>query len=138
MAAEVFVEVAERLRRFDGDGSAFRGWVFTIARHDLADRWRAAARRTVEPVAELPEEASAANLVEQAVEQRLDIVAVAGCLDRITEDQRDVLVLRFASGLALAEVAAVLDKPLTAVKSLQHRGLASLRRLLMEEGIVSR
>jgi RNA polymerase sigma-70 factor (ECF subfamily) len=134
MAAEVFVEVAERLHRFTGDGASFRGWIFTIARHDLADRWRAASRRVVEPVAELPEDSGAPDEVELAVEHRLDVASVAACLTVLTEDQRDVILLRFASGLSLVETGEVLGKPLTAVKSLQHRGLAALRRAMAAEG----
>lgn len=136
MAAEVFVEVAERLHRFRGDGTGFRSWVFTIARHDLADRWRAAARRTVEPVSEVPEvPEDAAEPVEESVARNLDMATVAVGLERITAAQREVIVLRFASGLSLQETASVLGKPLTAVKSLQHRGLAALRRILEGEGV---
>jgi len=136
MAAEVFVEVAERLHRFQGDGAGFQSWLFTIARHDLADRWRAAARRVVESVPEVPEVAGEADEVEQAVSRTLDLERVAAGLALITPDQRDVILLRFASGFSLADTADALDKPLTAVKSLQHRGLAALRRILSSEEVV--
>jgi RNA polymerase sigma-70 factor (ECF subfamily) len=50
----------------------------------------------------------------------------------LTEEQRLVISLRFIEGLELEAVAQAVGKPLTAVKSLQHRGLQSLRRILLE------
>ena len=131
MAAEVFVEAARRVRRFDGNAAGFAGWLFTIARHDLLDRGRALRRRIVEPVADLPETEEAPDPADQVVE-RLDAAGVRGALAGLTEDQREVLLLKFAGGLSNEEAAAVMNKPVGAVKSLQHRGLASLRRALEE------
>lgn len=135
MAAEVFVEVAQRLHRFRGDGAGFRAWLFTVARHDVMDRRRAASRRRIEPVAEVPELEVEADPVEDEVIRRLEAERITAGLDRITGEQRDVILLRFAAGLSLQETADVLGKPLTAVKSLQHRGLAALRRVLEGEGV---
>lgn len=132
MAAEVFVEAARRVRGFSGTSGAFAGWLFTIARHDLVDRGRAARRRTVEPVADPPDLEQAPDPAEQVLE-RLDADRVRSALVRLTEDQREVLLLKFAAGLSNEETAAAVGKPLGAVKSLQHRGLAALRRALEKE-----
>jgi RNA polymerase sigma-70 factor (ECF subfamily) len=132
MAAEVFVEAARRVRAFSGTAAAFAGWLFTIARHDLVDRGRAARRRTVEPVADLPDVERAPDPADQVLE-RLDADRVRSAMGRLTEDQREVLLLKFAGGLSNEETAAAVNKPLGAVKSLQHRGLASLRRALERE-----
>jgi RNA polymerase sigma-70 factor (ECF subfamily) len=51
-------------------------------------------------------------------------------LQQLTPDQRQVITLKFLEGLSNQDVAAVLDKPVGAVKSLQHRGLAALARQL--------
>ena len=129
MAAEVFVEAARRVRGFEGNGAGFAGWLFTIARHDLLDRGRALRRRVVEPVAELPETEEAPDPADQVVE-RLDASEVREALATLTGDQQEVLLLKFAAGLSNEEAADVMQKPVGAVKSLQHRGLASLRRAL--------
>jgi RNA polymerase sigma-70 factor (ECF subfamily) len=132
MAAEVFVEAARRVRSFSGSADAFAGWLFTIARHDLVDRGRAARRRTVEPVADLPDVERAPDPAEEVMEH-LDADRVREAMSRLTMDQREVLMLKFAAGLTNEETAAAVGKPVGAVKSLQHRGLAALRRVL-EEG----
>lgn len=137
MASEVFVELATRISRFSGNAAAFRAWMYTVARNDLADRARASRRRTVEPMAELPEQATDADLVAAEVSRRLDAELLARLLPSLTADQQDVLALRFGAGHSLAETAAVLGKPVSAVKSLQHRALGALRRLLEQEGTMA-
>jgi RNA polymerase sigma-70 factor (ECF subfamily) len=129
MAAEVFVEAARRVRGFQGSADAFAGWLFTIARHDLVDRGRAARRRTVEPVADLPDVERAPDPADEVL-RHLDADRIRTAMARITEDQREVLLLKFAGGLSNEEIASAVGKPVGAVKSLQHRGLASLRRVL--------
>lgn len=131
MAAEVFVEVAQRIGRFRGGGPDFVSWLFTIARNDVRDRLRRARRRVVEPVEEPPPAGEVEDPVD-SVALRLEADRVRGALEALTDDQRQVLLLKFAGGLSNAEVASVLGKPVGAVKSLQHRALAAMRRLLGE------
>lgn len=129
MTATVFLEAAHRLPQFRGDGRAFIAWLFTVARQDLADLRRRERRHPVDPVEEVPVENTAPDPAQQ-VADRMDADRLWAALDRLTDDQREVLLLKFAVGLSNQEVARVLNKPVTAVKSLQHRGLTTLRRLL--------
>ena len=134
MASEVFVEAARRVRDFDGGGAAFAGWLFTIARHDLLDRGRAQRRRVVEPVPEIPDVETVPDPADGVLD-RLEAGKVRGALEKLTEDQREVVLLKFAAGLSNEETAVATGKPIGAVKSLQHRGLAALKRALEEEGL---
>ena len=132
MASEVFVEAARRVRDFDGGGAAFAGWLFTIARHDLLDRGRAQRRRIVEPVPDPPDVETVPDPADRVVD-RLEAGRVREALLELTEEQREVVLLKFAAGLSNEEAAAATGKPIGAVKSLQHRGLAALRRVLEGE-----
>ncbi len=132
MASEVFVEAARRVRDFDGGGAAFAGWLFTIARHDLFDRGRSLKRRVVEPVADPPDLEVVPDLADRVMD-RLEAARVREAMEKLTEDQREVVLLKFAAGLSNEETAAATGKPIGAVKSLQHRGLAALRRVLEGE-----
>ncbi len=127
MASEVFVEAARRVRDFDGGGAAFAGWLFTIARHDLVDRGRAQRRRIVVPVPDIPEVEVVPDPADRVVEL-MDAGRVRDALETLTSEQRDVVLLKFAAGLSNAEVSKALGKPIGAIKSLQHRGLAALKR----------
>ena len=130
---EVFVAVFRGLDRFRGDESAFRGWVFAIARNKAIDaiRWR--ARRPESPVAVDP--ALRGGDVEEEATRRLGTEWVVETLDRLTPGQRDVLLLRLVSQLTIDEIALAVGKPAGAVKALQRRALHTLQRLLTDKGV---
>ena len=60
---------------------------------------------------------------------------VTAILDSLASDQRDVLLLRVVSDLSIDETATVLGKTPGAVKALQHRALASIRRKIPEAAV---
>jgi RNA polymerase sigma-70 factor (ECF subfamily) len=60
---------------------------------------------------------------------------VRGIIERLAPEQRDVLLLRVLGGLTVSEVAKVVGKSSGAVKALQRRGLAGIKRALSEEGV---
>ena len=133
LTGTVFVSAIEGLPRFHGPVEALGGWLFQIARHDLYDHWRRQARARIEPLEDhLPEAAAAAGVddPEELALERLAAGRVVAALRELSPDQREVLLLRMAAGLTAPEVAETLGKTTGAVKALQHRGLASLARVL--------
>ena len=134
--AESFLQVARDLDRFEGEWSRFRGWVFTIAHHRLIDARRHSARRPVELMAEPPEpELPADEGAADAALARIGAGEVRRVLATLSEDQRAVLLLRIIGDLSLAEVAEALGKRTGAIKQLQRRGLAAVRRELAKKGV---
>lgn len=134
LTSEVMLQVVRDLHAFDGDESAFRSWVFTIARNRTIDLRRYLARRPSSTVdderldgAMTPAEGADEDAVEAITTDELEQL-----LDGVTPDQREVLLLRYVAGLTQAEVCAVLGKDINAVKQLQRRGLRSLRTHLEE------
>lgn len=129
VTSEVFLQVVRDLHRFTGDESSFRSWVFTIAHHRLIDARRKAKRRPFDPT---PHEDMVRDApVEHAEEDVLGgLVAedLRELLDELTEDQRMVVLLRVVADLSIEEVADTTGKTQGAVKQLQRRGLAALRR----------
>jgi RNA polymerase sigma-70 factor (ECF subfamily) len=135
LTATVFADAIESLPRFRGPVEALGGWLFRIARHDLLDYRRSLARHRTDRLDDRLEEAAEA---EGAVDPqdmaltRLESSRVIAALQHLSPDQREVLLLRMASGLSTAEVAGAVNKTVGAVKALQHRGLASLARILAD------
>jgi RNA polymerase sigma-70 factor (ECF subfamily) len=129
LTADVFVEAAQRIRTFEGNGPAFAGWLFAMARNDLADIRRRLRRRVVEPMADPPEPPMQEDHAD-SVASRLDAGSILWAVQRLTDDQRQILTLKFAGGLSNEEISEATGKPVTAVKSLQHRALSTLKRLL--------
>ena len=133
LTGDVFKSAIEGLPRFHGPVEALGGWLFRIARHDLSDYRRRQARNRIQPLDDLLMEAAAAGGAMDPEELALDRVEggrVLAALRRLTPDQHEVLLLRMAADLTAPEVAGILNKSTEAVRALQHRGLASLARVL--------
>ena len=130
LTSDVFLAALTGLDAFEGDESGFRAFVFTIAHRRVVDDLRRRYRRG-EGVP-LPRDGEAAGGVvrsaEDAALDRWGTQRVRRLLDALPSDQRDVLVLRILGDLSVAHVADVLGKSVGAVRSLQARGLARLRR----------
>jgi RNA polymerase sigma-70 factor (ECF subfamily) len=133
---EVFLQIARDLPGFDGDERKFRAWIFAIAHHRMIDARRHRARRPVDLMAEPPEAigAVAADAATEALTS-IDNEETRRIFDRLSPDQRAVLLLRVLGELTVDEVATVLDKRPGAVKALQRRGLAAVQRELTERGV---
>jgi RNA polymerase sigma-70 factor, ECF subfamily len=133
LTGTAFLSAIEALPRFRGPVEALGGWLFQIARHDLYDYRRKQSRSRIEPLEDNLNEAALAEGgvdPEEVAIDRLEGGRVVAALRELSQDQREVLLLRMAGGLTAPEVAAILGKSTGAVKALQHRGLASLARVL--------
>jgi RNA polymerase sigma-70 factor, ECF subfamily len=133
LTACFFCCAIEGLPRFRGPVEALGGWLFRIAHHDLSDYRRRQVRNLVQPLDDLLEEAALAGGAmdpEQLALDRVEGDRVLAALRQLTPDQREVLLLRLVADLTAPEVAGILNKSTDAVKALQHRGLASLARVL--------
>lgn len=126
---EVFLAAFGNLAGFTGGGAAFRSWLFAIASNKAVDWHRRQARR---PQIDASSHAHVASVqggdVEAEAIAALGTSAIGALLDGLTPDQRDVVLLRLVADLTLEETAETLGKPVGAVKALQHRAIASLRR----------
>ena len=133
LLGEVFVQIVRNLPQFDGAARDFRTWVFVIAHNRLIDERRSAGRNPIDSVTdEVLTEAVGSGHAEDDAMRRMADQRVMEVLNRLTPDQRDVLFLRLFARLTTEEVARVIGKRPGAVKALQSRGLAAIRREMSE------
>ncbi len=135
MTQQVFVKAYKSISSYRWRGVPFSAWLFRIAHNLIVDFFRKEGKR---PTVPLDESLVASNdNVQQVVERRLDVERVMAATRQLTAAQREVVSLRFAGGLAIAEVARVMGKSEGAVKALQHSAIAALRRVLLvgENGV---
>jgi RNA polymerase sigma-70 factor (ECF subfamily) len=134
LASEVFVGVVRGLHSFEGDEVSFRSWLLVIAHRRLLDDRRRRDRKPADAVQphrlHAVPDAGQMGDVEGAALERLGTARVFGALDRLTDDQRTVVLLHTVGGLTLPQIAEMLGKRLDAVKSLHRRGLAAAARAL--------
>jgi RNA polymerase sigma-70 factor, ECF subfamily len=127
LTTQTFVKMLESIGRFRWRSVPFSAWLFRIAHNLAMDHFR--ARRRWQPEEEIPEPAGVEE--DSAEEQALASIGDASLLEliaRLSPEQRQVLTLKFVFRFSNGEAAAILDKTEGAVKSLQHRALATLHR----------
>ena len=139
VASETWASVARGLRRFAGDETAWRAWVFTTARRRAIDAGRRRAR-----AAELeltwrqgPVEIAGHDDPAQAVVERLDTDAALELVAQLSPLQAEVIVLRVVTGLPVAEVARIVGRSQGAVRVAAHRGLRRLEQILTARGVTT-
>ena len=125
LSGEVFVRVLEGLRRGGGWRESPRGWILGIARNVVADHYRQQERQPEVALSEdllSSEETDPTIQADQNEQRRLIMRAI----DRLTEEQRDVILMRFIKGIDVQDIAKALGKKPGAIKGLQHRALRVL------------
>lgn len=139
LASETWIAVARGLSNFEGDETAFRSWVFTIAHRRLIDHHRATARRprsrTLHPVEgdvhDGPLDISAADdPAGEVIAAMAGDEAVRRIVKLLPRDQAEIVLLRVVAGLPVDEVAAITGRRPGTVRVLQHRALRRLAERL--------
>jgi RNA polymerase sigma-70 factor (ECF subfamily) len=134
VAQEVCIAVLSALPRYRDMGRPFASFVFGIASHKVADAVRAAARLAV-PTEELPDGPDEHPGPEETVVAWLEAQRARALLARLPAHLRELLILRVVTGLSAEETGNVLGMSAGAVRVAQHRALARLRALAIEESI---
>ena len=130
LTSEVFLKALESIDSYVFRGIPLHAWLLRIARTTVAMYYRsrpASAEVSLEEEL-LPTEVGPSDVFDSGLTQK----QLAQALAHLTEDQQEVIILRFVDGLSNAEAGQVLGKSEGAVKSLQHRALSSLNRVLEE------
>ncbi|MEX2239046.1 MAG: RNA polymerase sigma factor [Dehalococcoidia bacterium] len=120
IASQVFEEALRGIKGFQYRGVSLRAWLYGIARNVTADHIRKRARRPESQLFDYP----AALDEMRAAGIRTDFISA---LQNLTEEQQQVVILRFVQDLTVADTAHVVGKSEGAVKMLQLRALEKLR-----------
>jgi RNA polymerase sigma-70 factor (ECF subfamily) len=143
VVGETLLHVARGLAGFSGDESGFRAWVFTIAHRRVVDAQRRRHRR---PSVTLPQEEliPLAEALEAGPDELARVVdrmeasdRLEGLLAHLTDEQREVLVLRFAADLDATTVGIVTGRTTNAVAAITRRALLRLHEVVDAAGAVA-
>jgi RNA polymerase sigma-70 factor (ECF subfamily) len=126
VASETWLQAARDLHRFTGDGPAFRGWLFRIARHRAIDEKRRAGRRREDPTDTLAADAAPARDAAADMLERSGTSWALRIIADLPPDQAEAVMLRVVAGLDVATTARVLGKRAGAVRIATMRGLRKL------------
>lgn len=125
LCSEVFLKIYEKLDSFDETKASVSTWIFTITRNKLIDYYR--TRKVFD---EIPETIEDGSRIEEDVCTRESLEGLAEALEHLDERKRDIIILRYYSGITLKEIAERMNISYTYVKVLQTQAMAELRRYL--------
>jgi RNA polymerase sigma-70 factor (ECF subfamily) len=133
LVAETFSRFLKALERGGGPTDHLRAYLYRITHNLITDLFR----KEQPPSIELDEDqlADDSSGPDQILADSESAERVRNALKLLTPEQRQVIVLKFLEGWSGPEIARALDKSLGSIKALQHRGLAALQRILLEDQV---
>ena len=133
LTAQVFLKMLESIRDQKAWHSSFSGWLYRIAHNLVVDTYRRKGRHSAVDLEDVPQTAAESQNPEETVEQTLDAERLRSAIRRLTDEQAEVVSLRFLEGYSIAEVAGMMNRTEGAIKALQYRAVATLRTLLYDQ-----
>lgn len=131
VGSDVWLSVALALPRFDGDPTAFRALLFTIAHRRVVDHHRRSRRQPATvPLEPEFDFADGGDHAERVVAGLGAQDAVRILVEELPAEQAEIVLLRVLGGLDVAEVASIVGKTPGAVRVAQHRAMRRLQKVL--------
>jgi RNA polymerase sigma-70 factor (ECF subfamily) len=127
---EVFLKAWKAIKSCKGKGPTFLPWLYRIAHNQVVDSFRSWRRKSIS----LEEGNITANIFsESSVEANMRWQEVTEVIASLPPKQEQVITLKFIEGMSNPEIAEIMDKSEGAIRVLQMRALASIRRAIKEE-----
>lgn len=128
ITAEVFINMVRGLANYEITGAPFEAWLYRVAAARIADHFRAGYQKREQSLSdEVPDQHS---LPEETIQQQQSIQQLKDALLQLSDEHQTILILRFIERKSHEEVAVLLGKTESAIKSAQHRALIQLTELL--------
>jgi RNA polymerase sigma-70 factor (ECF subfamily) len=136
LTADTWLQVTRKLLSFEGDETAFRAWIYTIARNRHIDWRRQASRRAESPVdVQSFERRAGGDDPVATVEAKMSTDSAIALVATLPDAQAEAVMLRAVAGLPVAAAAEIMGRPPGTVRVLCHRGLRKLEGILRGHGL---
>lgn len=130
LAQQVFLKAWQAIPRYEDRGVPFKAWLYRMAHNQMVDHFRSRRPTSDLEGLDLPVDSEAETLLLEGEMQE----ALKGALERLTEDHRQVLVLRFLMEKSAREIGEVMGRKEVTIRGLQMRALQALRREIESMG----
>ncbi|MEX2375943.1 MAG: sigma-70 family RNA polymerase sigma factor [Dehalococcoidia bacterium] len=130
LTQQVFLKAWQAIPRYEHRGAPFRAWLYRMAHNQMVDHFRTSRATTDLDGIDIPEDAEAEERLLTA--ETNEVLQTA--LERLSEDHRQVLVLRFLMEKSAKEIGEIMGRKEVTVRGLQMRALQALRREIEETG----
>jgi RNA polymerase sigma-70 factor (ECF subfamily) len=129
--SETFSRFLVALKHENGPDTYLQAYIYRIAHNWVTDHYRSKVPVSLSLDPDLP--SSELDDPHQQVSNHMESQQVRQALTLLTPDQRQVIVLKYLEDWENQTIARSMNKPVSAVKALQHRGLEALRRILSRD-----
>lgn len=130
LTSQVFLKAWENLKRYRPNGP-FLAWLYTIARNTVIDNYR--TRKQTVSLDEAAPIASHDEKLDDHIELQFEMQSLQAAMQYLTEDQQEVLTLKFIADFDTSQIARRMRKSEGAIRALQMRALQALARTLSKE-----
>jgi RNA polymerase sigma-70 factor, ECF subfamily len=133
LTGDVFTRALKSMATYRDQGKPFVAWLYRIAHARVVDYYRMSDRRPPESDVEA-EPIAVSTDMDQALLRRQAAKVLREAISALTDEQQQVIILRFIEGQRIETVAEIMGKNANAIKALQHRALRSLAGRLERSG----
>ncbi len=131
LTSQVFLKAWENIKGYHPGNTPFLAWLYTIARNQVIDHYR--TRKESVPLDEVARQPAREQPVDEQVEMKFELQSMRKALQFLTEDQQQVLVLKFIAGMSTEHIARMMNKREGAIRALQMRALQALAKIAEEK-----
>lgn len=128
--AETFSRFLQAIRKHKGPSDYLQAYLYRTIHNLVVDYYR-----HQQPTQNLNDDSPGSGNIEEGADQNIRKRHVRAAILELTSDQQQVIALKFFEGWENDEIAHILNKPVGAVKSLQHRALTNLQRVLLDDEV---
>jgi RNA polymerase sigma-70 factor, ECF subfamily len=133
LTSDVFMRALRGLKRYEDRGKPFVAWLYRIAHDRVIDHRRRVNRRATD--VDIDDKPMPVRVdMDSGMMRKQAARALRSAIAQLTDDQQQVIILRFIEGYSLDDTAQAMDKKANAIKALQHRAVRALGRQLEREG----
>jgi len=126
---EVFLSAWQNLKNYKHQGFPFSSWLYQIARNKVIDHYR--TKKDHSDIYEIDESfVKVAAAVDTNLDIRLVMEQVKTALHQLSDEQQDVIMMKFIEDLSNEEIAKAMNKSEGAIRLLQHRAVNNLKDIL--------
>ena len=133
LTGDVFTKALQGLNKYQDQGKPFVAWLYRIAHARVVDHYRKSGRR--QPESDIDDESIRVDPeMDEGMDRGQMAQLIRAAIADLTDDQQQVVALRFMEGYRIEVVAQLMGKQPNAIKALQHRALRTLAKRLEKAG----
>lgn len=134
---EIFIKAWKKLDKFDTKKSSFKTWIFVIAKNTTTDYLRKKRHVNFSEIENNEDEATFSEripdekmLPDEALQKIQDKELLNALLEKLTPEDKTILVLHYQEEMTFKEISVILTKPENTIKSYHRRAIIKLRKML--------